>query len=267
MKVSTVISVVIGSYNRCRFLKRAIATVREELQRTLCPAEIIVVDGGSCDGTLGWLLKQKDIITIIQHNHGVWAGRSIERRSWGYFMNLGFKAAQGTYVCMLSDDCLLVPGAIRNGLELFEARLPANEKVGAVAFYWRNWPNQQTYRVGFTFGNRMFVNHGLYLRQALEEIGYADEDTYHFYHADGDICLRMMEQGYDCIDSPESFVEHHAHANVLLREGNLARQQTDWSRYCARWEHLGKPDLDWLECTFNDPACTVRLFRKGWFTS
>ncbi len=259
-----VVSVVIGSFNRCRFLKLAIASVREELKRFSLPAEIIVVDGGSTDGALGWLLKQKDILTIVQHNRGEWTGRPIDRRSWGYFMNLGFKCAQGNYICMLSDDCLVVPGAIKNGIELFDARLAVGEKTGALAFYWRNWPEQQKYWVGFTFGNRMFVNHGLFLRQALEEVGYVDEENYSFYHADGDLCLRMSEYDYSCIDSPESFVEHHTHANMLLRKENLVGQHADWKRYCERWQHLGPPDQDWREIAFDDPAKTAGLFRKGW---
>lgn len=259
------LSVVIGSYNRHRFLKLAIASIREELERCALSAEIIVVDGGSTDGTLGWLLKQKDILTIVQHNRGEWTGRPLERRSWGYFMNLGFKCAQGTYICMLSDDCLVVPGAIKNGIELFDARRAAGDKVGAVAFYWRNWPEQQKYWVGFTFGNRMFVNHGLFLRQPLEEIGYVDEETYSFYHADGDICLRMMEQGYICVDAPGSFVEHHAHANDKVKGENLEKQQADWVRYMERWGHLGLPEQDWRELAFDDPARTAGLFRKGWF--
>src|SRR4051812_14880248 len=99
---------------------------------------MIVVDGGSTDGTLPWLIQQKDVISIVQHNRGEFRGRPIERRSWGYFMNLGFKATQGKYVLMLSDDCLLVPGAIDAGVQRFESLLAEGRKVGGVAFYFRN---------------------------------------------------------------------------------------------------------------------------------
>ncbi|OGU12906.1 MAG: hypothetical protein A2075_15625 [Geobacteraceae bacterium GWC2_58_44] len=261
------LSVVLGSYNRLRYLKLTIESIRRELEQCPFPQEVIVVDGGSDDGTLNWLLKQKDILTIVQHNRGEWRGERIERRSWGYFMNLGFRCAQGKYICMLSDDCLVVPGAVRNGVELFDARSAAGGKVGAVAFYWRNWPEQENYWVGYTFGDRMFVNHGLYLREVLEEVGYADEENYSFYHADGDLCLRMMERQYDCIDAPQSFIEHHSHANAAVKEQNNERQQADWAHYVSRWGHLGQPERDWRELSFDDPAKTAELFQKRWFRS
>ena len=85
---------VLGSYNRTGFLQQAIASVRDN--GATVPYEIIVVDGGSTDGILEWLIDQKDIVTIVQHNRGEFRGRPIRRRSWGYFMNLGFRSAQGT---------------------------------------------------------------------------------------------------------------------------------------------------------------------------
>jgi glycosyltransferase involved in cell wall biosynthesis len=265
MAHSPQVSIILGSYNRKRFLKVTIQSIREEQDRCPFEIEIIVVDGGSSDGSMDWLVKQKDIKLIVQHNRGEWRGRTIELRSWGYFMNLGFKIARGKYICMLSDDCLVVPGAIASGYDLFEQRLASGEKLGAVAFYWRNWPEQQRYWVGLTFGNRLFVNHGMYLKCALEEVGYIDEENYSFYHADGDLCMKMWERGYTCIPSPESFVEHFSHASKRLRDTNLRQQENDWKQYESRWGWLGKPDQDWLEKEYRDPNETAKLFTRRWF--
>lgn len=257
------VSVVIGSYNRYRFLKMAIQSIRTELEHASLVSEIIVVDGGSTDGSLAWLLKQKDILTIIQHNRGEWRGRQIECRSWGYFMNLGFLCAQGKYVCMLSDDCLVVPGAIKNGIDLFDKRLASCEKIGAMAFYWRNWPEQKKYWIGLTFGGKIFVNHGIYLKQALNDVGYVDEESYSFYHADGDLCLKMWQQGYECIAAPDSYIEHYSHS--CMRNLNMQRQKKDWENYRQKWEPLyPAPETDWLEKFYVDEKRTAEQFKKRW---
>ncbi len=231
------ITVVLGSFNRLPFLKLTIASIREEL-KPFDKHEIIVVDGGSDDGSLEWLLVQKDVITIVQHNRGTWNNKKIERRSWGYFMNLAFKAAQGTYVCMLSDDCLLVPGALINGYQHAQQQRQADKNIGAVAFYFRDWSKDDAYHVGITLGDKMYVNHGLYLNQALKDVDYIDEHNYFFYSGDGDLCLKMWHKGYEVIDSPNSYVEHYPHANIKVRKTNSSQFKRDSKNYIAKWEGI-----------------------------
>jgi GT2 family glycosyltransferase len=261
------VSIVLACYNRLEFLKLTIDSIRAEITSLgNVPTEIIVIDGSSTDGTLEWLVQQKDVITIVQHNRGEWLGKQIERRSWGYFMNLGFKAAQGKYICMLSDDCLIVPGALQNGYQLFEQKLQAGEKIGAAAFYWRNWPEQEKYWVGLTLGEKMFVNHGMYLRSALQEVNFVDEDTYQFYHADGDLCLKLWQAGYQIIDVPTAFIEHYSHANTEVRASNLEKQQQDWKTYQARWSGIfeNKDERkDWIELEYKDANETWKRFEAA----
>jgi GT2 family glycosyltransferase len=254
---------VLGSYNRRPFLEQAIESVRANGART--PVEQIVVEGGSTDGSLEWLIQQKDVITIVQHNRGEFRGRPIPRRSWGYFMNLGFKSAQGEYVLMISDDCLLVPGAIDQGVARFAEMDAAGRRVGAVAFYYRNWPEEQDYYVQRTFGGKLMVNHGMYRRAAMEAVGWVDEERYSFYKADGDLCLKMWEAGYEIVDCPTAFVEHFEGVDRTARKVNRETLARDREAYRQRWEGIfwrpDGPDLrDRIEIRHDDPYQTAARF-------
>lgn len=231
-----IVSVVLGSYNRLPFIKLTLQSIRKELSD--CDHEIIVVDGGSDDGTLGWLAEQKDIITIVQHNRGMWQGEEIKRRSWGYFMNLAFKCAQGEYICMLSDDCLVVPGAIKNGISCFYKLRAESIKVGALAFYWRDWSQTETYHIGCTLGEKLYVNHGMFLASALRAVDFIDEETFFFYNGDGDLCLKLWQNGYQVLESPDSYIEHYPHANPDVRKTNYDQFKKDLKNYLAKWEGI-----------------------------
>jgi glycosyltransferase involved in cell wall biosynthesis len=254
------VSIVIGSYNRRTFLQKAIDSVRDN--GIGFPYETIVVDGGSTDGALDWLIQQKDVITIVQHNRGEYRGRPIARRSWGYFMNLGFKATQGEFVVMISDDSLLLPEAVNRGVERLESMRKAGRNVAAAAFYFRNWPREERYYVQLTLGAKLFVNHGIYLRRVMEEVGWAEEDAYVFYKSDGDLCLKMWRAGYEVVDCPGAYVEHFDSANPELRETNRAVLQHDREAYIRRWKGtydalpLGAGQNLYVE--FKDPQETAR---------
>ena len=264
-KDHTQISVVLGSLNRKRFLKAAIQSVRKN--GISVPYEIIVVDGGSTDGSLRWLSRQKDIITIVQHNLGNFGGQPVIRRSWGYFMNLAFRCAQGRFIVMISDDSLLIPASIMNGIHYFEDLTAQGRTIGAVAFYFRNWPEQPKYFVRTTLGDKIAVNHGMFLRSALEDVGWIEEERYRFYHADGDLCLKLWQRGYEVVDCPRAFVEHFRHANSKVRKHNIQKQKADWSAYLNRWNGIFyDPDKDdtggWIYSDYYDHKRTVKNFPK-----
>lgn len=134
--------------------------------------------------------------------------------------------------------------------------------MGGVAFYFRNWPPEREYYVQRTLGGKLMVNHGLFLRDALEDVAWVDEDSYAFYKADGDLCLRLWEAGYEITDAPGAFVEHFFDANEEVRLQNNATLEQDKKTYAARWRKLallsrGAGNMGKIILEFDDPERTA----------
>lgn len=228
-----VISFVIPTRDRLAFLQGCIQSIRDAAGSSP-DIEIVVVDGDSRDGTGEWLALQPDVVIVPDEpakavvRHG--------RETWGSFMNRGFERCRGEFICMLSDDCLLAPNALAAAHEAFRIGGP---RCGGIAFAWRDWPFEDVFRTGRTFGDRVFVNHGLFRAAALADVGYCDADNFTFYHADTDMALRLDAAGWKVEEAPASIVEHFAHANMPLRRSNLTSEREDWATLESRWSHLG----------------------------
>jgi ADP-ribose pyrophosphatase YjhB (NUDIX family)/GT2 family glycosyltransferase len=265
MQIKPIISVVIGSYNRKPFLNKTIRTIREN--RITVPYEIIVIDGGSSDGSIDYLTVQKDIITIVQHNSGYWNKQKIDKKNWGYYMNIAFRACHGKYIVMISDDCLVVPDSIMNGFKLFEEELASGRNIAGVAFYWRNVPYEKMYYVRQTLGHKLSINHGMYLKSALEDIGYCEEDKYPFYYGDGNLSLKLWNAGYTIIDCKTAFVEHFHFATMSIRQKNSQNKEIHKRVYLDSWKDTYyDEDIDnqsgKIFLNYFDPHDTLRYFKR-----
>ena len=95
---STSVSVVIAFYNGSRWIERALESVQNQ---TMPPNEVIVVNDGSSEEELGFLvgLQQRFNFQILnQENSGQSAAR-----------NLGVSKATSDYICLLDQDDYYLP--------------------------------------------------------------------------------------------------------------------------------------------------------------
>lgn len=117
--MTSLISLVSGTYNRFELLTMMVQSFRDNLL-TGIHYEIVLVDGGSTDGTLEWAKAQSDV-RLIEDGTLLGAISAFTR---------GAQAATGKYVLLANDDVTFFPNSILPAI----VHLENNLKCGAVAF-------------------------------------------------------------------------------------------------------------------------------------
>lgn len=105
------VSIIIPTYNREATIG---AAVESALAQTHRPAEVIVVDDGSKDGTLAALQRYGDAITVVSQAN---AGPSAAR-------NRGVEAARGEVLAFLDSDDAWLPEKVARQADLLERAGP-----------------------------------------------------------------------------------------------------------------------------------------------
>lgn len=94
------ISVVVPSFNHAKFLRLALASTLDQTGEF--DLEVLVIDGGSTDGTVDLLRSQGDRVRWVSEPDG---GQSDA-------LNKGFRLATGDVIGWLNSDDLYQPGAL-----------------------------------------------------------------------------------------------------------------------------------------------------------
>ena len=119
------ISVVIPTLNRINTLQRALDSV---INQTYKPAEIIVVDNGSSDGTLKFLREQYPKITILTENKiGVSSAR-----------NKGIKKSINQWIALLDSDDEWHPRKLEIQTSMLDSALKEYNLIHTDEVWFRN---------------------------------------------------------------------------------------------------------------------------------
>ena len=119
------ISVVIPTLNRINTLQRALDSV---INQTYKPAEIIVVDNGSSDGTLKFLREQYPKITILTENKiGVSSAR-----------NKGIKKSINQWIALLDSDDAWHPRKLEIQTSMLDSALKEYNLIHTDEVWFRN---------------------------------------------------------------------------------------------------------------------------------
>lgn len=144
------ISVVIPSYNQVNYIERTLLSVLNQNYPNL---ELIVIDGGSSDGTLDVINKYRESITYC--HSGPDHGQSDA-------LNHGFAKATGDIFAWLNSDDLHLPGAMFAAAKAF-----AQSPSAMVVFgdWWSIDCNDNVIKIcyAFDFSLRHFIYEGFHL--------------------------------------------------------------------------------------------------------
>jgi GT2 family glycosyltransferase len=228
MPSSPIVSIIVPTFNRLARLRRCLDAIAQNVR---IDHEVIVVDGGSTDGSREHLRERSEVRAILE---------SVREGAVKAF-NKGFRAATSTYVTWLNDDAWPLAGSVEAAVAMLER--PDLRDVGMVAFYhtWhseRNILDQVTYEeVTYCMCHVRgypYANFGLLRRELLARVGFADEG-YRFFGFDPDLSLKIQrDAGLRVVGCRRALIVHEEwHDERKL--GDLPSGTEDNVRLFAKW--------------------------------
>ena len=216
------VSAVVVTYDALPWIERCLESVRS--------VATVVVDNGSTDGTVGFVLENfPDVQLIESENLGLAAG-------W----NTGIRATKSRYVLLLNADAWLVGDALRRLVEFADSRPHAafigprlSNPDGSLqrsvrgfptlwrlateylflrklaprssllnAFYAGGFDHDEIREVESVMGACMLVR-----REAVDEVGFADE-RFFLFSEETDWRYRLRQAGWEVVFFPGAECVH-----------------------------------------------------------
>ena len=212
------ISIIIPTYNRAKYLPRAIESV---LKQDYSDWELIISDDGSTDDTeivVKEYLVDNRIIFIKNKNRGATAAR-----------NAGARIAIGEYVTFLDSDDEATP----SWLFLFVEEIKKGAKVVCCgySYYDHNGiflKENSPYHLGKIYLNKIgrFTNGGVFIldKNLFNQIGGYDENVQSGQHSE--MALRLVQvldkNDIDIVNIFEPLIKVHVHRDEKIRNNHRA---------------------------------------------
>ena len=219
------LSVIIVNYNVKYYLDQCIRSVLRAFEEMNTPAEIIVVDNHSADGSVDYLeqrypQKLFPMVRFVRSAHNLGFARA---------NNIAIRQSRGEYVLLLNPDTIVGEDALKASVDFMDVHEDAGavgvRMLGAqgrramesrrglptpmVSFFkmlgfCNRWPHHRLfgkYYMGYLPWDepcQIEVVSGAYCmlrRKALDEVGLLDEDFF-MYGEDIDLSYRVLKGGY-----------------------------------------------------------------------
>lgn len=205
--------------------------------------EIIIVDDGSKDNSIGYLKESFPQIRLIKHR---------KNRGFSAAVNSGARATKYQLICLLNNDVFPSVNFLKYSVKHFD-----NEKVFGVSFHEEGygWAKGK-FKNGFITHEGVnedkkphetfWVNggSGLFRRTYWMKLGGMDEKLLPpFYWEDVDISYRAAKRGYINIWEPNSKVVHVHESTIKQFKISKRRRIQERNQLVFIWKNLTSPML------------------------
>lgn len=223
------VSVIVPVFNAERFVAQALATVAAQ---TYGPIELLVVDGGSTDGTEA-LVQAATPAHTAQHGPVRWLRQTGTGLAAAW--NSGLAAATGEWVAFLDSDDLWSPDKLTQQVAYLRAHPQAQFVIGQVMFFLEpGCPPPTTMKPEvFERDHLARMPGALLARRALfAEVG--DFDPAFGISTDIEWFARVMAQGVPNGAVPEVVIRKRVHEANLSSVGGPVRLTQHFPRLLKR---------------------------------
>ncbi|PYS36373.1 MAG: hypothetical protein DMF75_01075, partial [Acidobacteria bacterium] len=252
MTPETLVSIIILNYNGREHLEACLSSL-QDLEFPKQQLEIIVVDNGSTDGSLGLVKARFPGVVLAQNETNLGFSKAA---------NIGAERAKGEYLAFLNNDMRVA----RDWLSVLLETARAGEGFACVGSTVLNWEGTEVDFKGriddafclayepsndpsadlsaAPYSLTLFDSGGAALiqRQAFHELGGFDPDFF-LYQEDVDLCWRLWLRGYECAISSESVVYHRGGATSNKLAPEYVHRLSQRHTLCSIFKNLDDRNL------------------------
>lgn len=220
------LSIIIVNLNTCELLKQCLQAVHNSVMGI--DFEVIVVDNGSYDESVGFVKQQYPHLRLIENKSNIGFAKA---------NNQGIKVSKGRYLLLLNSDAFLLENTIKEMINFADNQ----NEVAVVGSMWLNpdgsfqasyndfpkllpecmlslgiakilyspffpsYPPEESTKIkrcDWVGGACMLVR-----KSAIDEVGLLNEN-YFMYVEEADWCYRMVKAGWEVFYLPQAKVIH-----------------------------------------------------------
>jgi GT2 family glycosyltransferase len=230
--------------------RERLASLLGSLRAQSAPADVVVADNGSSDGSLELLREDFDEVEVVEIG---------ENLGFGPALNRAVAERGGDPILILNDDVVCEPGFVE---AMLEARSGGAEMVAGVLLFERepslidsagviadrtlmgfDYLNGEPRAAAESAQSPLGPTGGaaLYARSAFDAVGGFDERIF-LYYEDLDLALRLCAGGATC-ELAAGAAAVHGYSQTLGAAGGDKYGRTGWSRgyMLRRYGVMGRP--------------------------